>query len=281
MQTPEFERLSERCRAAGATLDFVREIQSGIQLISRRRGDQVTVCVYGGKRGVTIVIQGSITLKNELEDRVESPYCIWIGTDESGKGDFFGPLVVAGVRVDASLSNQLQSWGVKDSKVLTAGRIEQLDLKIRKACVYSVVHLEPPEYNTRHGKLRNVNAILGWAHAQVIEEILKKKGDAEAAIADQFGDESYIENELQHLGKKIQLIQRHRAEADPAVAAASIVARAGFVRSMDALSKTYDLDLPKGAGPEVVKAGTAFVAKHGREALRKVAKLHFKTLDLL
>lgn len=282
MDSPEMRRLSGRCREAGVALQFLREIQSGIQLRAERRGEQITINVYGGKRGVRVVFQGSGLLRDELaeeEPRPESPWRVWIGSDESGKGDFFGPLVVAGVRVEAAQALELSAWGVKDSKVLSPSRILQLERRIREACETSVVRLDPPEYNRVYKKIENVNTILGEAHARVIEEILEKRPDAEAAIADQFGDESYIRDALQARAKKIKLIQRPRAESDPAVAAASIVARAGFVRGLEALSKEFDFDFPKGAGAEVVRAAREFAERRGRRELSRVAKTHFKTLD--
>ena len=41
-----------------------------------------------------------------------------IGTDESGKGDFFGPLVIAGVLVDEKNAQHFLNLGIKDSKKL-------------------------------------------------------------------------------------------------------------------------------------------------------------------
>lgn len=283
MKAAQVQALLERCREARITVDFQREIQNGIQLLARRGSYALTINVYTGKNGVRIVLQGSGPLKSELSESapLELPYSVWIGSDESGKGDFFGPLVVAAVRADAGVARELVAEGVRDSKVLSAGRIESLDRRVRDRCLVSVVHLEPPEYNRRYDALRNVNSLLGWAHAQVIEGILKQNPDAEAAIADQFGDESYIRRELQDLGKQVTLIQRPRAESDPAVAAASIVARAAFVRSMDAMGRSFDFEFPKGAGAEVVNAGRRFIAERGRDQLARVAKMHFKTANQL
>jgi ribonuclease HIII len=280
LQTPEFRRWEALCRAAGAQWRLVREIQSGVQVAVRRGSEEVLANVYGGRKGVKVWVQGSGPLREALAptpDPSDPPYRAWIGSDESGKGDYFGPLVVAAVRVDARSAGELSRKGVRDSKELGDARIQILDRAIRAAAAVAVVRIDPPEYNRRHADTRNVNAILGGAHAEAIEEALRIEPDAEAAIVDQFGNERYLLRRLGERGKKILLIQRPKAESDAAVAAASIVARAEFVRALDELSREFDMDLPKGAGAPVLAAAREFVARHGREALIRAAKVHFRT----
>jgi len=200
----------------------------------------------------------------------------WIGLDESGKGDYFGPLVVAGVQVDPELSAQLVTWGVKDSKRLTDKRILELEPKIREACRYAVVAIGPERYNALYEKMRNLNKLLAWAHARTLENLLSET-ESPRAIADQFGDERFIKNALMEKGRQIELEQRPRAEEDPAVAAASILARAEFLKRLKRLSEEHRLDLPKGASDQVRAAAVKLVKERSVEVLRKVAKWHFRT----
>jgi ribonuclease HIII len=200
----------------------------------------------------------------------------WIGLDESGKGDYFGPLVVAGVQVDPEFSARLTAWGVKDSKRLSDNRVLALEPMIREACRHSIVAIGPERYNELYEKFRNLNRLLAWAHARALENILSK-GECPRAIADQFGDERFIKNALMEKGRKIVLEQRPRAEEDPAVAAASILARAEFLKRLKRLSEEHQMELPKGASDRVREAAVRLVREKSAEALKKVAKWHFKT----
>ncbi len=200
----------------------------------------------------------------------------WIGTDEAGKGDYFGPLVVAGVYVTDQTAILLRQIGVRDSKTLSDKRIAEMSREIRQTCPVDVVAIGPERYNSLYAKIRNLNRLLAWAHARVIENLLEKV-TCERAVSDQFGDEQYLLRALMDKGKRIQLEQRHRAEDDVAVAAASIIARGEFVRRLQQLSQSVGVELAKGAGPPVLVAGRRYLEKHGRGALGTVAKLHFKT----
>ena len=200
----------------------------------------------------------------------------WIGLDESGKGDYFGPLVIAGVRVDPDLSRQLTSLGVKDSKRLSDRRVLDLDPSIRRICRHAVVAIGPERYNELYDKMRNLNRLLAWGHARALENLLAE-GDCPRAIADQFGDERFIRAALMKKGGAIELVQRPRAEDDPAVAAASVVARAEFLRRLRRLSDQYGMELPKGASDRVVEAADRLLRERSDAELKKVAKWHFKT----
>jgi ribonuclease HIII len=199
----------------------------------------------------------------------------WAGTDESGKGDYFGPLVVAGVYLDIKTTPQLEAYKVRDSKKISDRVILGLDYKIRSSCIYSVVVIGPEKYNLLYSKMKNLNRILAWGHARVIENILLKE-ECSKVISDQFGDEKLIQQALMEKGKKIMLIQMPKAENDLAVASASIVARAEFLRRMEALSKECGIALPKGASPLVEETARKIVSQLGQEELGKFVKLHFK-----
>ena len=201
-----------------------------------------------------------------------------IGVDESGKGDFFGPLVVAGVYLDAGTAMQMHELGVKDSKQVTSDkRIGELAKEIRAVTKWDVLTIGNESYNRLQAQMGNVNNLLGWGHARVIENLLAKVPGATKAISDQFGNKAIIQRALMERGRKIELVQRHKAESDLAVAAASILARDEFVRRLRLLGKAAGVALPKGASQAVVAAGIEIAKKHGAEGLAKVAKTHFRT----
>ena len=199
-----------------------------------------------------------------------------IGIDESGKGDYFGPLVVAAVFVDATTQSELTLMAVRDSKKISDGRILELAADIKTICPHSVIVVGPQKYNDLYLKIRNLNRMLAWAHAKALETLLERVS-CERAISDQFGDERLILNALQEKGRKIVLEQRTRAESDLAVAAASILARAEFLLRLKRLSDDVGTTLPKGASAAVELAARMVVNKHGEQRLGMVAKLHFKT----
>ena len=207
-----------------------------------------------------------------------------IGVDESGKGDYFGPLAVAGVFLNRQAIESLRDSGVRDSKAIGSDkRIFDLAKLIRetRGAVVQLVSISPRAYNDLYVKMGNVNRMLAWGHARVIENALEKiepSGEqCVRAVADQFGDKRLIERALMKRGRAIELVQRHKAESDLAVAAASIMAREEFVRKLAALGKQYEVEMPKGASNLVIEAGREFVKKHGAEKLNEVAKLHFQT----
>lgn len=208
-----------------------------------------------------------------------------IGVDESGKGDFFGPMCVAGVYVNEAVINVWKDAGVRDSKNISSDKkISDLAklIKETRGCVTSVVPIGNEAYNRLYTKMRSVNTVLAWGHARVIENLMGQKHQMYPppvrAISDQFASsKSVVEKSLMSLGRSIELVQRHKAEEDVAVAAASILARDEFVKRLAALGKDYGLELPKGAGANVDILAKEFVGKHGPDELAKVAKMHFRT----
>lgn len=203
----------------------------------------------------------------------------YIGTDESGKGDYFGPLVIAGVFLDPITEKKLADAGVRDSKKISDGRIREYADMIRSYLPrqqYSVVAIGPEKYNELYQKIANLNHLLAWGHARVIENILANV-DCLKVISDQFGDESLIKKALMEKGKKIELLQMPKAEQHTAVAAASILAREDFLNRLADLGKVAGMQLPKGASIEVEKTARLLLEKHGYDALKKYVKIHFKT----
>jgi len=198
-----------------------------------------------------------------------------LGIDESGKGDFFGPLVVAGVLADSCAFKKLAEIGARDSKKLSDNRIKELARYIRENMPYSVVLIGPEKYNQLYERIRNLNRLLAWGHSRVIENVAEKN-HIDLAISDKFSKGDRLGQALMSRGKEIKLIQEVRAEANLPVAAASIVARDAFVEHMKKLSEQYGCQLPLGAGTPVDKVARELVAKHGADILDKISKVHFK-----
>jgi len=199
-----------------------------------------------------------------------------IGVDESGKGDFFGPLVIAGVFAQNETIKELAKMGVKDSKKLNDVTILKLAKQIKERYAHCIVRINPNRYNELYEKFNNLNLLLGWGHATVIETLVDKTG-CENILIDKFAAEHVVENALKRKKKRVNLTQRTKGEQDLVVAAASIVARAAFVDAIAQLEKKYEMKIPKGANHLVLQAGKALVKEHGKGILAQVGKLHFKT----
>jgi len=202
------------------------------------------------------------------------------GVDESGKGDFFGPLVISGVYVDRGIGRKLLDAGVVDSKRIGSDtRIRALADTIRKSSLglAETVLIGPAKYNELYEKFGNLNKLLGWGHARVIENLLAKKPACPRSLSDQFADARVISASLLKHGRKIAIEQRPRAESDIAVAAASIAAREAFINWLERKSKELGIRLERGVSPSVKDTARKLVEMNGPDALREVAKMHFRT----
>ena len=256
--------------------------------------NKVSVAVY--EKGPKVLIQGKGVeefVQFELEpkilgeaklgyEEVHAPEMFepHFGVDESGKGDFFGPLVIAGVYVDRGIARKLMEAGVQDSKRIGSDtRIRALADEIRKNSMglFEVVSIGPAKYNELYEKFGNLNKLLAWGHARVIENLVKKKPDCPRSLSDQFADARLIEQSLLRHGQKIDIQQRPRAESDIAVAAASILAREGFINWLDREGKKLGIRLERGVSPAVKAGAGKLIKEKGPDALRQVAKVHFRT----
>jgi ribonuclease HIII len=207
------------------------------------------------------------------------------GVDESGKGDFFGPLCIAGAYVNEQVINAWKDKGIRDSKNISSDKkMHELAELIRKTpgCVVDTVVIGNEAYNRLYARMKSVNAMLAWGHARVIENLMGKRYQMNPApvraISDQFAaSKAVIEKALMSAGREIQLVQRHKAEEDIAVAAASILARDEFVKGMAKLEQQFQAKFPKGASAAVDAAAKQFVETRGAGELGKVSKLHFRT----
>lgn len=246
------------------------------------------VCIQGKEAYdfVTFVLEpeilGELLLDYEAaieeaeKEEVFSPHA---GIDESGKGDYFGPLVIAAVFVDATSSTILKKAGVKDSKKVADKNIFKMAAMIKSVVGngWTTVVIGPEAYNRLYDKIGNLNRLLAWGHSRALENIAEKVPKCEWALADKFGDEKLIQKALMEKGRKMKLVQKVRAESDIAVAAASILARETFLKKLRDLAVSSGCPLPKGASNLVDDAGRAIVESKGADFLKNVAKMHFKT----
>jgi ribonuclease HIII len=256
--------------------------------------DKLSVAVY--EKGPKVVLQGKgvedfVRFRLEPEvlgearlgyEEVHQPemFAAHFGIDESGKGDFFGPLVIAGVYVDRGIARQFLDAGVQDSKRIGSdARIRGLakTIKTTQGAVFSVVEIGPAKYNELFQKIGNLNKLLAWGHARVIENLLAARPDCPRALSDQFANPRVVKSALLQHGKTIELQQRTKAESDIAVAAASILARERFIDWLKRTGETYRVVIPRGVSAEVKKVARELVAAHSPAVLNRVVKMHFKT----
>lgn len=226
-----------------------------------------------------VLMSATLGYEELLNPEMVAPH---MGIDESGKGDFFGPLVACAVYVDPDISHAMQEIGVKDCKELTDKAVFFIGRKTRELLGrerYTMVSIGPETYNRLYAKMRNVNSLLAWAHARCIENLLEHVPDCPRSVADQFSGKEVIKKALMKKGRKIKLEQRHKAESDIAVAAASVLAREAFLRALQRMGEPLGLELPKGASEQVKQIAIELVKKSGPEALLKNAKCHFRTTD--
>jgi ribonuclease HIII len=259
--------------------------------------NKLSVAVYENKKhGPKLVVQGKGTgefVQFQLEpevlgearigyEEVHSPemFSPHFGIDESGKGDFFGPLVIAGVYTDRGIARRFMEAGIQDSKRIGSDkRIRDLAqvIKTTPGAVHNVVEIGPIKYNELIVKFRNLNALLAWGHARTIENLLAARPDCPRALSDQFANPRVIQKALMTEGKKIELQQRTKAESDLAVAAASILARERFIDWFEKTGRRFQTKIPRGVSASVKQLARELVAEHGPQILRELTKTHFKT----
>jgi ribonuclease HIII len=255
--------------------------------------DKLSVAVY--EKGPKVLLQGRgledfITFVMEPDilgearlgyEEVHDPaqFEPHFGIDESGKGDLFGPLVVAGVYVDADLARHLRDAGIRDSKGIgTDKKIRELAEVIRKSgAPHERIVIAPEKYNQLYAKIGNLNRLLAWGHARIIENLCARVPGCPRALSDKFADARVLQKALMEEGRRITLDQRTKAESDYAVAAASILAREGFIDWLDRHGNELGIPLSKGVSAKVKESAARIVTTYGAAMLPKVAKMHFKT----
>lgn len=293
-----YKKLKSLLNKKGMEVFPFKKINYGIQFKIEFSGFTCTVRVYDSKKGVKLdlsqvgkedivdfiidLLKGNDAEISEI-DRGEFPL---IGTDESGKGDYFGPLVCAGVYVDEESAKLLSDIGVRDCKDLNDKKNIELKKEIKKICSgkYEVLKISPERYNSLYRKFsdegKNLNDLLAWAHSTVIDKMLKIN-PVRTVIVDRFASESLIEERLKGKHSELNLLQVTGAEENIAVAAASILARGTFLESLGKLSMKYSYYLPKGSTKKVLETARRIFNEKGIETLKKLSKLHFKLTDKL
>ena len=306
------DRLVEAFEREGAQAQTVKGNGELFRYTMRRKASQAQVTVWTSGKGhlvgsapafdellalVTSASDGLASVQAKPQDRKRGPAGghspdelpsegPWIGTDESGKGDYFGPLVCAAVYADEQTAELLRELGVQDSKKLSDSRMRQLAPQVRQIVGegrYKVTPINPARYNALHCEFtaegKNLNSLLAWGHTRSIEDLLKGGLEPRYAIVDQFADGKYIEQRLMSEARnaKLRVFQLPKAEADLAVAAASILARVEFISWLERTSAKLGITLPKGASPQVIEVAKQVVSNGGTDALTDLAKLHFKT----
>ena len=227
------------------------------------------------------ILEAEITGEAKLGyDEVHNPewFTLHAGCDESGKGDLFGPLVTACVVADGNMVRDWLELGVADSKKLTDSSILKLDKEIRKTkgVVIKTAFARMPKYNELYNKFdRNLNKLLAWYHGKSLTQALDER-PAPWGLLDQFTKQKLVDAYVRER-KDFKLVSRTKAESDPVVAAASIIARAVYVREMKRLSDEVGEALVKGASGRVLAQAKKIVEEKGADALKNFAKMHFKT----
>lgn len=222
-------------------------------------------------------ILGSLTYTHPTTSIDRTPR---IGGDEAGKGDFFGPLCITACYADEAAIDKLATLGVTDSKRLTDRRALALADQVSPICTHETVVLMPEKYNELYQKFRNLNTMLAWGHATALANVFTRTG-CRQALVDQFAYPHVLEQAVARKEIDLNLTQRTKAEDDIVVAAASILARAQFLRGLKGLSKKLGVELPKGANNGIIELGIDLVHRHGPDILNRVAKLHFRTAGLI
>jgi ribonuclease HIII len=290
--TPEQAAALELVTSGMSTLERVQVPYTTLAL----KGKKLTINLYTSGK---LVIQGkeahdfvlftleplvlgaaSLGYEEVLDPKMFAPH---MGSDESGKGDIFGPLITVSVFIDETTGRQLADLGIRDSKTIADSKIATLATEARKIlgrqnCAF--VLLRPQTYNRVYNKIANLNRLLAWCHARAIETLAEQRPDCPRAVIDQFArTESTINRALMPRGKKLIIEQMHKAERDIAVAAASVLARDIFVKELKKLSDEMGMPLPKGAGPKIPETLNNLLQSKGPACLPHVAKCHFKTID--
>ncbi len=286
----QMEKLRAVCEARGWTpfeVAYTRFAYKADHLkinVTAYTSGKLVVAGKGTEDFVRDTLEGEVTGAPKLGyDEVLHPD--WFephaGMDESGKGDFFGPVVTATVIADKTAIDGWIKAGVKDSKKIADNQIIKLDELIRKTPGV-VVEVFAWERMTKYNELMsrpraNLNLLLAWQHAKGLVAALDKKW-VPWGLLDQFSEQPLVQRELKKKDvRNFELRMRTKAEEDPVVAAASICARAEYVRQMAGLSRKFGAKLTKGAGPLVKQQAAEIIRKFGAGALGEFAKLHFRT----
>ena len=257
--------------------------KSKLQISVYQKGPKVLVQGKEAENFVRDLLEPEVFEEIRLgheEQRFPERFAPHIGVDESGKGDFFGPLVISGVYVNVVIARRLLDVGICDSKRISSdARIHKLADAIRKipGLVHDTIVVAPERYNELYVKVGNVNKLLAWAHAAVMANLSKQRPDCPRALSDQFAsDPRLLERAAEQKHLTLMVEQRIKAESDPAVAAASILAREAFILWLEKMGSSMNLTLPRGASRDVQGLVHKIRQHQGEDLLATLAKTHFK-----
>jgi ribonuclease HIII len=276
----------------GIGTSTISERDYNYEILAKINRANIKIQVYFGKKGVKTIVQGDPssseyqTIQNIIQEQSElnfqkenlSEPDEYIGSDECGKGDFFGPLVTAAVFVDHTTQSKLRKIGVRDSKDLKENQITELALHIRKTIGenYEVIKINPSKYNQLYEKFNNLNKLLNWSHSKAIDSLLQKT-NCKTVITDKFSNKDLnVTFDTNH--SSVEFIQEPRAEKYVGVAAASILARNEF-NQWFVQQKKHGYDFPKGSSDAVTDAAHKLIKKIDKNTIGDFVKLHFKTLQ--
>ena len=260
--------------------------KKGLRLVWQGKGGQLEQKLLAAVEGGKVTLQGApgtaqSTLQGQGEYTAPLWDGLWAGSDESGKGDFIGPLVVAATVVNKDTAARLMAAGVKDCKALSDKKILELESIIKEVVVeYIVLEMKPTAYNLRYQQIKdrggNLNQLLSLGHIAALSKVLERQPLCKGALIDQFTKSNAILLSLKQRFPQVDFRQRPKAESDLAVAAASVLARAAFLHRMEELALLAgETELPKGGGEQATAAAQRIVDRLGREALGNFVKLHF------
>ncbi len=207
-----------------------------------------------------------------------------IGSDETGTGDYFGPVTVAAVFVPKEKIALLQELGIKDSKMLTDEKMLLIADDIKAICPHSILVLRNEKYNTVQQKGWSQGKIKALLHNKALLHVLNKikPTSPDYILIDQFAERDiyyrHIQNEKEIVRDNV-LFSTKAEQLHVAVAAASILARVAFLKEMDHISKEINMTIPKGASNKVDEMAAKILLTHGEQALQNITKWHFANTE--
>jgi len=288
----EIKKIKQKLTNLGLQVSELTTKNFNYEIIVNNNKENVKVLVYFGKKGVKTVLQGNKEaeiykqvfnqlfgegLFEENNNSDEINFDEYIGTDESGKGDYFGPLVTAAVYTNKQISYELEQIGVKDSKLIPDNEIKKIEVDLKKIVKdkYDIITINPEKYNSLFEQFKNLNKILAWAHTKAIQNLIDNVS-CKNVISDKFGNEFFIKSELSKKNIDINIYQTTKGERFIGVAAASVLARAKVIDWFKTKSKEIGFEIPKGAGEQVNLIAQKILQKTNKEYLSKMIKFHFK-----
>ncbi|WP_337865076.1 ribonuclease HIII [Ignavibacterium sp.] len=290
----EINKLKNLLQKEGYLVDEPTKKQYNYEVDISKGKNRLKLLVYFGKKGLKTVLQGNVNSEfykqidsvlnfkfNFQDDELSEPEA-YIGSDESGKGDFFGPLVVAAFAYNKEVGKNLSDLNIQDSKEISDDEIRKISFEFNKRYKdrISVIEIHPKKYNELYEKFRNLNSILIWAHSKAIEE-LQNKFHYSQIVIDKFCSEDLIREELNKKLADYDLMLTEKAERFKGVAIASIIARSKMLSWFKKKSAELKINIPMGASDKVNDVASHIKNKCGNDVLSELIKLHFKNFKTI